>query len=314
MRINRTPYSLRPNHPLASKLLLIAALVGLFSGCYYILSLEELFPLPQNPSIARLETAHRGSLHSKDYPSWENSLPALKSAVSARVPFLEVDLRLSDNQQIDHQPNEVASRLDAELTNDRDLFLFHDSRLRRNNSFAPRELYGRSIQSLSRAERESVSLDRNRFVEIPTLDQAIGVVMQEDSQSSLQLDLKGESDRLALRALDVIARRGALRRVLLQIRDVKRIERIKSSYPTARILARCTDIAQVENALALGVEVVELERWISEEALLKAHAHRALVLINVASSRFDNLSSWSYLRSRGVDVIMTDHAALARYG
>ncbi len=280
-------------HP-AAKLLILATLSLLISGCFYVLSLEELFPLPKNSAIANLSAAHRGSLHSKVLPSWENSLPALNSAVSARVPFLEVDLRMSDEPQ-----------------GDRDLFLFHDSRVTEYNSFAPSDLNGRAVQSLALAERDSISLDANQFVAIPTLDQAIDVVMQANSQSSssLQLDLKGESDRLALRAMSVVARRGALKRVLLQIRDLKRIEMLKREYPTARIVARCKDIAQVDAALGLGVEVVELERWISAEAVLRAHANGVLVLINVASSRFDEPRSWSYLRSRGVDVIMTDYAA-----
>lgn len=288
----KTPAFFRLNPHLKVKLLILGTLSLLVSGCFLILSLEELFPLPKNSAIANLSAAHRGSLHSKLLPSWENSLPALNSAVSARVPFLEVDLRMSDEPQ-----------------GDRDLFLFHDSRVTEANSFAPSNLNGRAVQSLTLAERDSVSLDASRFVPIPTLEQAIDVVMQANSQSALQLDLKGESDRLALRAIGVVARRGALKRVLMQIRDLKRIEMLKREHPSARIVARCKDIAQVDEALRLGVEVVELERWISAEAVLKAHSGGVLVLINVASSRFDNAKSWSYLRSRGVDVIMTDYPA-----
>jgi hypothetical protein len=187
-----------------------------------------------------------------------------------------------------------------------ELFLFHDGSVQSGNSYAARELLHRPIQTLTRAERDRVFLDSARTVLIPTLDEALTVVA--GTSSSLQLDCKGESDQLVLQALELVSRRGLLSQVVVQIRAPARIARIKARYPKARILARCRSIEQVHEALSQGAELVELERWISAEAVGLAHAHGALVLINLASSRLDNPDTWGYFRSRGVDVIMTDFA------
>jgi glycerophosphoryl diester phosphodiesterase len=206
-------------------------------------------------------------------------------AISAGVPLLEVDLRRSEKGE---------------------LFLFHDGSLRPSNSLSPSHLHNKPIASLSTSERNQAYLDQNRTIKIPLLSEALDLIAQ--SPSALQLDLKGESDELALEALQAVSERGLLDKVLLQIRQPSRIGTILARYPSARILARCKNIEQLRAALAHKVEAVELERWITKEAIDLAHQRKVLVMINVASSRFDTPLSRCHLRARGVDLIMSDFA------
>jgi glycerophosphoryl diester phosphodiesterase len=235
---------------------------------------------PQEPK-AFLVTSHRGSLHTGALP--DNSIPALREAAAAGVELLEVDVRRS---------------VEGEL------FLFHDGSIQSANSYPPRALRGMSIQKLTREEREQVYLDANRTIHVPMLDDALTFIAH--TKSSLQLDFKGESDQLVFQALDLVERRGLLPKVVLQIRNSARIEPVKKRYPGVRIIARCRSMEQLQTALVYGVEFVELERWISSEAIGLAHSRGALVLINIASTRLDEVSTWEYLRSRGVDVIMSN--------
>ena len=244
----------------------------------------DVGPLAAEKSLEALAVAHRGNLHRGTLP--DNSIPALTEAINARVPLLEVDVRRSV---------------------DGDLFLFHDGSIQSQNSFAPRELVGRPVQGLSRGERALISLDSEHTIPIPNLSDALDL-LQLSQGSSLQLDFKGESDELVFAALDLVTRRELLSRVVLQLRSTARIAAVRRLYPRARISARCKDSAQLSAALDLGVETVELERWISSEAIRSAHAKNTRVLINIAGTRLDEPSTWRYLRSRGVDVIMSDYA------
>lgn len=201
------------------------------------------------------------------------------------IPFLEVDVRRGI---------------------DGDLFLFHDSRLTTSNSNAPRRLRGRRIQDLTTAEREGVYLDREQTIVIPTLNQAL--LLMKDTDSSLQLDLKGESDSMLEDVLQVVKHTESVSHVVVQIRDVERIKLAKRFIPSIRIVARCRTESQLQEAVALGVMAVELERWVSEEAIEYAHKHGVLVSLNVASSRLDDESTKAYFRSRGVDSMMSDYA------
>lgn len=242
----------------------------------------DVGPLDALPAIARLATAHRGNLH-RALP--DNSLSALREASAARVPLLEVDVRRSVEG---------------------DLFLFHDGSLSTSNSYPPSELLGRPVQSLARDERRSVFLNYARSITIPDLREGLAAI--SGTTSSLQLDLKGESDTLARESLALVASMGLLDRVLVQLRTTERVALIRREFPRARIIARCLTMEQVGAAIALGVEAVELERWVRSDAIRAAHAAGVRVLINVAGSRLDEPSTWDYLRSRGVDIIMTDRA------
>jgi glycerophosphoryl diester phosphodiesterase len=260
------------------------ALISLISACCPCFSLNDSEgPFP--PPLARLAVAHRGSLHTTEP---ENSLSALKQSIAAGILFLEVDVRLSDEG---------------------DLFIFHDGSLSWQNSDAPWELRGRKVQGLSRSVRESVVLDERSGQHIPSLAQALDVV--RNTPATLQLDFKGESDVLVFSTLDLVRSRGQLSQVLLQIRSPQRIPAVQRYAPGTRIIARVTTRAELENALSHHVEFVELERWFSVEAVERAHREGAKVLINVSNSKFDTPSNWTFFRARGVDTIMTDHPAEA---
>jgi cytochrome c5 len=68
----------------------------------------------------------------------------------------------------------------------------------------------------------------------------------------------------------------------------------------------------VEKAIASKVEFIELERWITGQAVEKCHAAKIPVILNVAAPRYDKKETWEFFRARGVDSIMTDHAVEAR--
>jgi hypothetical protein len=187
-----------------------------------------------------------------------------------------------------------------------DLFLFHDGSLSSANSYSPRHLRGIPMSRLTRQERAGVTLDPQGKILIPTLNDALSVVA--NSGTALQVDFKGESDELAFAALELISKRKLLAQVVFQIRSAERADAIKRRYPHARILVRCLNYEQLEQALRVGVEFVELERWVSSEAIASAHARGVKVLANIASSRLDESTTWHYLRSRGIDVIMSDRA------
>ncbi|MFO0416129.1 MAG: glycerophosphodiester phosphodiesterase [Pseudomonadota bacterium] len=264
--------------------LLASLILSTLNACsVFYPSIEQLAPIPSAPALANLSVAHRGEITNDRLP--DNSIPALRVAIQAGVPLLEVDLRRSNSGE---------------------LFLFHDGSLRPHNSTAPEHLHKKPIASLSANERALASLDKAQTIKIPSLNQALDLIA--NSPSSLQLDLKGESDQLALEALNAVSARNLLPKVLIQIRDPRRIELVLKHHPNARVLARCKDSSQLAAALAHKIEAVELERWITQEAVTSAHEKGVLVMINVASSRFDTPSARCYLRSRGVDMIMSDFA------
>jgi glycerophosphoryl diester phosphodiesterase len=243
----------------------------------------DVGPLERQDPLRCVVTAHRGSLHQHGMP--DNSLPALQQAARAGIPLLEVDVRRS---------------------NEGDLFLFHDGSLNSGNSYSPSSLHGRPISELSRSERAQAFLDPERTIGIPSLEQALELV--SSTSSALQLDLKGESDSLALAVVQAVAQAGLLSKVVLQIRKPSRIAMLKQRYPAIRVVARCLSAEQLREALHVGVEMVELERWVSSEAISLAHSYNVPVLLNIASSRLDEPTTHRYLRSRGIDALMTDFA------
>jgi glycerophosphoryl diester phosphodiesterase len=265
----------------------VSLLTLFFYGCSPALDLSDFESVPQQQPLHRLAIAHRGSLH-EGLP--ENSLPALKESISKGVQFLEVDVRQS---------------LDGEL------FLFHDGSLQETNFASPKELMGRKVQELSRGDREKVRLDTAGFIRIPTLIEALAT-LDVNKTAALQLDLKGESDQLLDAVVKVLKQQDKLSRAVIQLKNPERIQRIRAQEPRVRVLARVRDMKQLDQAIASKVEFVELERWLTGEAVKKCHATNIVVVFNVSTPPYDNKETWQLLRARGVDSVMTDHAAMAR--
>lgn len=273
-------------HLLARGALCIVCLFTV-AGCAPTLDLEDFENLPQQQPLHRYSIAHRGSIH-RGYP--DNSIPALQESISQGVTFLEVDVRKGS---------------------DGALFIFHDGSLKEGNFSSPKELTGRKVQELTAAERASVRLDSRDTVHIPTLKEALDVVSQSKS-ATLQIDLKGESDELLQAVIDLLKQEGKLSRALIQLKSPERIQRVRVHHPRVRILARCKDASQLDQAIAARVEFVELERWMSADAVRKAHEANIGVVLNVAAPAYDKEKTWSFFRSKGVDSIMTDHAEMAQ--
>jgi glycerophosphoryl diester phosphodiesterase len=248
----------------------------------------DLGSLEPQPALKRLQVAHRGNIARPTLP--DNSLAALRASLNAGVEFLEVDVRQAD---------------------DGTLFLFHDGSFSRSNSTAPSNVRGVPVAQIASSLRSTITLDADHKEVIPTLADALSLIHQSSNsrnRSTLQLDLKGESDALALAVLELVQSRGLLPRVLVQLRTAERAALVLAHYPRARILVRCKSHAQLTEALKHPVEVVELERWVSSDAIREAHARGVLIAANVATSCLDEPTAHEYLRSRGVDMIMTDVA------
>jgi hypothetical protein len=70
-------------------------------------------------------------------------------------------------------------------------------------------------------------------------------------------------------------------------------------------------VQELDRAIAARVEFIELERWITGEAVAKCHDAKIAVVFNVSAPPYDNHETWQFFRARGVDSLMTDHAVLA---
>ncbi len=281
------PETMRPDFTTRAKHLCFTLLVTVSAGCFlFTPSLKDFESLPLQTPLHHYSIAHRGSLH-QGLP--DNSLPALKQSIEEGVLFLEVDIRQGS---------------------DGTLFLFHDGSLQRENFFSPVELRGRRITDLSADERKSVRLDKGGTLTIPTLKEALNLI-SDSSSATLQLDLKGESDELLQSVIDLLKREQKLSRTVIQLKDPARIERLRSAEPTARIVARCRNLEELNRAIAARVEFVELERWITGEAVAKCHEANIAVVFNVSAPPYDNHETWQFFRARGVDSIMSDYAVAA---
>ncbi len=265
----------------------IGSFLTLFAcGCVPTLSLSDFESVPLRKPLHRYAIAHRGSLH-EGLP--DNSLPALQQAISKGVRFLEVDVRQGA---------------------DGELFLFHDGSLQESNYSSPKELLGKRVQELSTGDRGKVRLDPAGLIGIPTLKAALAT-LDTSERATLQIDMKGESDHLLDATVKILKQEGKLSRAVIQLKNPERIRRIRSQEPQLQILARVRDMEQLDQAVASRVAFVELERWITGEAVEKCHAANITVVLNVAAPRYDKKETWEFFRARGVDSIMTDHAVVA---
>jgi glycerophosphoryl diester phosphodiesterase len=266
----------------------VGSLLTLFvCGCFPTLDLSDFESVPLRKPLHRYAIAHRGSLH-EGLP--DNSLPALRQSISKGVQFLEVDVR----QGVDGE-----------------LFLFHDGSLQESNYASPKELLGNRVQELSTDDRGTVRLDPAGLIGIPTLKEALATLDTSET-ATLQIDMKGESDQLLDAVVKVIKAENKVTRAVIQLKSPERIKRLRSQEPRVRVLARARDMEHVEKAIASKVEFIELERWITGQAVEKCHAAKIPVILNVAAPRYDKKETWEFFRARGVDSIMTDHAVEAR--
>jgi glycerophosphoryl diester phosphodiesterase len=266
----------------------IGSFLTLFAcGCVPTLDLSDFESVPLQEPLHRYAIAHRGSLH-EGLP--DNSLPALQQAISKGVRFLEVDVRQGADGEV---------------------FLFHDGSLQESNYSSPKELLGKRVQELSTGDRGKVRLDPAGLIGIPTLKAALAT-LDTSERATLQIDMKGESDHLLDATVKILKQEGKLSRAVIQLKNPERIRRIRSQEPQLQILARVRDMEQLDQAVASRVAFVELERWITGEAVEKCHAANITVVLNVAAPRYDKKETWEFFRARGVDSIMTDHAVVAR--
>jgi glycerophosphoryl diester phosphodiesterase len=265
----------------------IGSFLTLFAcGCVPTLSLSDFESVPLRKPLHRYAVAHRGSLH-EGLP--DNSLPALQQAISKGARFLEVDVRQGA---------------------DGELFLFHDGSLQESNYSSPKELLGKRVQELSTSDRGKVRLDPAGLIGIPTLKAALATLDTSET-ATLQIDMKGESDQLLDAVVKVFKEENKVARAIIQLKNPERIKRIRLQEPAIRVLARARDMSQLDQAIASKVEFIELERWITGEAVEKCHAANITVVLNVAAPRYDKKETWEFFRARGVDSIMTDHAVVA---
>jgi hypothetical protein len=108
--------------------------------------------------------------------------------------------------------------------------------------------------------------------------------------------------------MKVVTKRDAFNNVVIQLKSVSRMRDALESWPNLKIVARCRSMSELRQALQLPILAVELERWVTSEAIEMAHRQGILTAINIAGSRLDTLTTKKYFYSKGIDSIMTDFA------
>lgn len=229
-----------------------------------------------------LPAAHRGQ-HNE---SVDNSREAIVAAIEAEIPFIELDVR---------------------RTNSDELILFHDRTLTTSNFEGDSELRGRPPENLSPLQRKQSRACRGGFCS-PILELYEAIKIIEPTRSRILVDLKSETpetiDRVVLTALAT----NTSDKLVIQCQSLDSLRYIRAKYPGIKVLARIHDIKDLPFAVALKPFIVQLDRKdVTPENLETIKARGSKVLVKSLDELGDNAATWSALDDLGVDVILTDH-------
>lgn len=251
-------------------------------GCFNPAPRQPLELLSSRQSQLRWAAAHRGDQTAGP----DNSLTAITAAARHRISLIEIDVQ---------------------QTRDGHLFLFHDRRLRPHNIRGPGNLLGREVRSLSRPDLQFLTLPTPSTEPIPALSQAFERL--RGLPSTLLLDLKGESEELANRIVQLAARKGVARQIIIQCQHPSTARFLRKHYPHTAILARCHEPEHVNVALAITPtpEIVQIDQdWASRELVDRIQAAGAAVLVKALGPGVDTPENWNQLLEIGVDIVLTD--------
>ena len=259
---------------------LLCIAVGLLSpGCHT--QLPALIT-PVGHSSRCIPSAHRGDREAGP----DNSASAIKSALQKRFPYIEIDVR---------------------RTRDGELVLFHDRTLSPDNARVRRELFHRTIGSLTKDELSQ--LFHTDGSAVLTLQDALSLI--RDTDSLLQLDLKPDDRAMiedVVRAL--LPSKEVSDKVIIQCQHSSCIADIRALAPHIKVLARVFTREQFDLALRDHPYLIQVDAdLMSEELARAAEAAGSLLLVKTLGEPPDTIDSWRALCASGADVILTDRPA-----
>lgn len=270
-----------------------SVIAGTLGGC----SATRIPPAPRVAlapfGVSCAVSAHRG-LHrlprdadaaAEHMPPLENSVEAIRGAVVAGIPLIEIDVR---------------------STRDGTLFLYHDRRLTPNRVDAPQHLLGRTADSISAAElsllRRSGRPDRG----LALFRDAIAAV--RGSSSYLQLDLKGESLELVDAVIRELEAADVADRAVLQLRRLHVLRYVRSQHPSLLVLARSENVREAFAHLALEPSILQVDEfWLNDRIRDEAALRGIPLLMKALGPARDHPGHWRHLIAIGARAIITDH-------
>ncbi len=230
--------------------------------------------------------AHRASIH-QGLP--ENSIESIKQGIDTGLSFFEVDVRYSA---------------------DRIPFVFHDMEITKENSRADEKLLGRFISQLPLETVLSIPLIDNPLVRIPSFASILSLI--KEKPVLLLVDLKFTDDWFVRSVVEAVEQHAQLGQVVLSFGSIELLEQMTREFPKMRSMLSCKDRKQLEQALHSSAEIIELEKWLTEDAIAEIHKARKRVLINIAKSAYDSPHGWAEIENKNVDFVMTDFADKAQ--
>ena len=214
----------------------------------------------------------------------DNSKVAIQSAVASEVPYIEVDVRPTGDEQF---------------------VLYHDSRFHRRYFAAPTAPEDALIESLSLA-----LLRQQRFADGSgtILTFAEGLPLLRGSNSIALLDVKGVTEGRLTQLMQQVIAAGQEHNVIVQCQAPEAARFLATRYREIRFLARVHRPEQIAEYLSLRPSIVQLDPEIaSHERINQIKATGALVLIKAVDSRYDSPDGWRELKRLGADIVLTDY-------
>lgn len=244
-----------------------------------------LFSQQQFPLII----AHRGA--AADAP--ENTDAAFKEAVHQHAHALEIDVR---------------------LTADNQLVVIHDSNVKRttNGSGAVADFTLQELQILDAGSWYSPQFSNER---IPTLKEVLSFL---DSTTMLVIEIKSESEGIEQRVIDEVETSGRRKQVLLKSfypDMIRTFERIAPDIPRIYVFAfhwslfnfTFGTLPRFENIFDIPAQYLQIHHLAITRSLVEQSHHRNYKVIAWSVNTEDDMDEMIAL---GVDGIETDHPGL----
>jgi len=216
----------------------------------------------------------------------ENSLAAIAESVQTKIPLIEVDLRLST---------------------DGVLYLFHNQKVDSEKVQGPKELIGRDFHSLSSTEVNKIILPKGE--QVPEFSSVVGAVNSSSSAFILDLKTPLESNKLIL---EEISKNGLDGAYWFLCYTPECITDVKASKLPVSFIARVGAKLPLQEALNSSPTIIQIDCKIlckEEVTKIKKKLPRSFVLVN-SLSELDYPAHWEFLKSSGVDIILTDQPSL----
>ncbi|HOX39959.1 MAG TPA: glycerophosphodiester phosphodiesterase [Candidatus Brocadiia bacterium] len=217
----------------------------------------------------------------------DNSVAAIESAAKAGCPLIEIDIRTNKSGS---------------------MFLFHDGEFNERNFSGPKEWIGRDTCSLTDAEMPQFCQPGHPGLRILSFKEALEIVKPYDTV--LQLDLKNESPKQADACVAVARESGQSNQILIQCQLPSTLSHLRGKHPDIAVLSRCRSNMHVRMSFKYKPEIIQIdEDWATPELVREIHEHGSKILVKSMGADTDLPAHWDKLAERGLDILMTDHAA-----